>query len=210
MRIFWLVLGLLLVSACDDSARDVIKEPVDEPIAYVPPSGGLLSNPQFELTEHGVLADWKLLQHTGPKSYQLNVGDGVASITRIDQEPWGTLVQVFRGQRALALQGHLVEFSAEVAGEFTDAYGAPISPAGLNVTIRGLPKGANPFLGASILFNEVVPVVPTVGAMPWQRYALQFEVPAVAEVSSVEIDLSFTMTYGGTMKIRGPSFTLVE
>lgn len=203
----FMALSVLFLIACSGASREQQQEAED---VYIPPPGGLLVNPGFELAADGRMQGWGLIQHAGPKSYIISSSGGVASIERIDEEPWGMLVQTFRRKDTQSMQGKVMEFSAEVSGEFTNAYGEPIKPAGLNVTVRGIPAGANPLFGSSVLFSEVAPIVPIVGRSPWQRYSIQFDVPAVDEASFIEIEVSVFMSYGGVMRVRGPSFVVKE
>src|SRR5690606_1278839 len=130
---------------------------------------------------------------------------GVVSFARTGSEPWGKLRQVFRGAAGRSIQGKAMEFSAEVSGDFGELYGKPVGPTGLGVVIKGKPVGANPMFGPVVLFKKTVPVAPPVGKVPWQRYTVAFDVPAVDAAGFIEVELFFLMTYGGVMHVRGPA-----
>lgn len=194
-----LIVGLLGV-ACNESAPK-------EVVPYVAPSPGLLANSEFVLSSAGRMDSWVLTQHTGAPSYALDSQDGVASIERIDKEPWGLLKQVFRHKSTKSLQGKKLEFSADISGEFSPAFGVPFTASGLGVRVRAMPaQGASSmFADPDLIFDELVPVKVAIGALPWSRYRVQFDVPPESEASFVEIEVFFQMTYGGTMQIRGPA-----
>lgn len=206
IRVAMMCFGVIFLLSCGGESHKK-SEPVTP---YVPPSPGLLENAQFAFSEDGRLAGWRLSQHAGAPSYRLASVDGVVSMSRVDKEPWGALVQLLRVPALTPLLGSELEFSAEISGDFTDEYGVPIQPTGMSVLLKGVAAGANPMFGRQILFNEVVPLVSTAGHVSWQRYAIRFDVPSRVEASSVEVELGFYMANGGVMKIRGPALVVVE
>lgn len=200
---FFAVFILIGLCGCDN------KEKAVEP--YVAPSAGLIKNQQFALDDRGRLASWVLIQHSSTiPSYKADGGNGTLSLARIGEEPWGFIRQSIGRKRSKNLQGKTLEFSAEIAGDFTGEYGVPINAAGLSVLIKGFPEGANRLLGARNLFSELVPVTLEPGSFGWERYAVSFSVPAGDGVYISTIELSFIMTLGGVMKIRGPSLVVIE
>lgn len=84
-----------------------------------------------------------------------------------------------------------------------------MEPPALSVLVKGQRKGASPFGGAITLVNKKTPIASLDTGTYWQRYQLSFTVPAADEASLSSLEVSFLMTEGGTMYIRGPALTEV-
>ncbi len=213
------LLASLQLAACNnDGDNDVANNPQDtgtpqppEPEApYEPPPAGVLKNASFMADSRGLPVDWSFQQHANTSSYTLMAADGVATITRIGSEPWGILRQSFRRQDVEPLLGKTLEFSAEIAGEFTDEYGEPMEPPGLKARVRGVRAGSPAMLGASTLATASENIDTTAGYLPWRRYSLQFTLPTADKARGVEFDVGVLMTTGGVMRVRGPSLVVVD
>lgn len=216
------LLAGLLLAACNNSDGDRVaaEQPVETPAEpgtpqepeapYEPPPAGLLENASFTPDSRGLPSGWSFQQHANNSSYTLTVADGVATITRIGSEPWGIMRQGFRREAVEPLLGKTLEFSAEIAGEFTDEYGEPMEPPGLTVRVRGVRAGSPALLGASTLLTASEDIDTTGGYLPWRRYSLQFTLPSPGKARGVEFDVGVLMSTGGTMRVRGPSLEVVE
>ncbi len=206
IRGVWVFLFGCMLLACDDSKSrqdtgPVTPPPQEQEDVYEHPAGNLLINPDFESLPNGRLDSWALMQHTGAPSYRVDVENGVASITRINEEPWGVLKQVFRSRATVPLQGKRLRLSAELQADFTDEYGPPFQAAGLNVLLTGIAAGG---FGRTILYDHTEPMNLTGLNSPWLRYSIDFDVPDSASASWLELEIAFVMTYGGTLKVRRP------
>src|SRR5690606_12635684 len=139
-----LLASLLLVACNNDGDDDVAVNPPDngtpqppEPEApYEPPPAGLLKNAALVSDSRGLPMEWSFQQHANHSSYTLMAAEGVVTIARIGDEPWGILRQAFGAQEVEPLLGKTLEFSADISGEFTDEYGEPMEPPGLTVRVR--------------------------------------------------------------------------
>lgn len=208
------ILILFAVSGCERSGEPHSEQAQSssvqqEPAEYKAPDPGFLKAADFPLTEQGRLEGWSFTQHSSNISYSITVDDGVLSITRTGEEPWGKVRQVIRKDELKALQGKTLVFSADIKADFTSEWGQAMEPPALSVLLKGARQGASPFAGASTLINKKEPVASLDVGSYWQRYQLEFTVPPAGEVTLNSLELSFVMTEGGTMYIRGPSLTEV-
>ena len=203
----WRVLIILIATffaGCDKDNKSETDAPA--PVKYQAPDAGYIKNPTFAVGADGKLIDWAMLQHSSNTSYALSSNAGVLGIERTGVEPWGMIRQLFRKDEVAPLLGKKLEFSADIATEFTDEYGEPMQPSGLSVIIKGVRAGSNPMFGATQLLSESVSIEP--GHTGWKRYALVFDVPGDAK--AVRIELNIVMTEGGVLSVRGPSLVEVQ
>ncbi|HEY7884925.1 MAG TPA: hypothetical protein VIC08_08280 [Cellvibrionaceae bacterium] len=209
-RIALMCLALIL-AACDKKSADETPSPVEPPAPapYTPPPAGEIKNPTFTLGAQNVPEHWSLQQHSSSDSYSLAVNDGVLSISRVGDEPWGVVKQTIRTRDMAPFLGKTLEFSADISAEFTDEYGEPYEPPALMVRLRGLRAGTPAMLGRSNILTERTNIETLTGYLPWRRYTVRFDVPEAGEASAVDLELNILMTSGGVMHVRGPSLVVV-
>ncbi|WP_041522282.1 hypothetical protein [Gilvimarinus agarilyticus] len=205
-NILWLA-GALLVASCErnesvDNAGNASPDIAAE--EYVAPDPGFIKNPGFS-REGGDIAEWSMIQHAGEKSFDYTTEAGVLTITRTDIQPWGMIRQSLDRKDTKPLQGKTLEFSAELSASLNDEFGAALDPSGLRVRIKGVKRGSPAMLGTAILLTDDQAIAGTKGDLPWQRYALQFKVPAETEASNLSIELSVMLASGGSIAVRGPA-----
>lgn len=205
MRVFGM---LALVSAClsvgcgdQSQQRDGAVPPAPVEEAYQPPENNLLVNPEFALLPNGSVNAWSLTQHSGAPSYKLSVEEGVATLERINSEPWGMLAQTLRPEAVLPLQGKRLKFSAELKAEFNEAYGAPFQASGMGMLLSGVPVGGFSRITAADVFE---PVQYTDGSAGWRRYSVELDVPATEAFAGLRLQLRYIMANGGSLRIRRP------
>ncbi|MDO3387901.1 hypothetical protein QWI17_18800 [Gilvimarinus sp. SDUM040013] len=172
---------------------------------YVAPDPGYLKSAVFELSEQGQLANWTLLQHSSDTSYSVTVDDGVLSLTRTGDEPWGKVRQLLKGDAVKPLLGKTLKFSADIKADFTSQWGEAMEPPAMTVLVKGVRVGAPAMLGKSIIVSKKTPVSDLSMGVSWHRYSVEFTLPTAAEVRGIDLELSFLMTEGGTMYVRGPA-----
>jgi len=159
--------------------------------------GGLLINPAFERGADGHIGAWAFGQHAGERSYSFDIDESTLIINRVGPEPWGQVIQILP---AAGLAGSMLEFAAEVSGQFSDESGAPIAPTGVGVRISGMRPDLPAALGDAVLFTHHGAPALGVGDHDWTVQRVVFEVPEIA----TEIRLSFRLTMDGTLRVRNP------
>jgi hypothetical protein len=195
----------LMLSACG-SQGDSEQEGPSAP----PP--GLLQNPDFALREDGrtIARPWSFSQHSGERSYDYRVDEGVLSIQRIGSEPWALMAQRLPNDTMEGLVGKTLEFSVDVTADLTDAYGDPMTPTGPQVNVWTHSGDPNPhrraMAGVTLAITARSPVGLGPGSHPWQRHVIRFQVPE--NVSRIEVSLNMTM--GGELRARQPSLIIVD
>jgi hypothetical protein len=199
----------LLLASCGDApaphSASTSAEPVMAETAAEPVAPGLLLDPRFEIAgDAQSLRHWTLSQHAGASSYEYDVEDGVLSLRRIGVEPWGIIQQQLD---ANDWAGKTMEFSADLAAELDDSYGAPFDATGLSVSALGFGPGDLPMMGKRILLAATQEPGLDLGEHGWKRHRLRFTLP---EATEVDLRLSVQLTYGGELKMRSPSLVIVE
>lgn len=158
--------------------------PQDKPDAAATTDTNLLTDPGFATLGQGNQRHWVMTQHAGEQSYQVSAEDGVMILERIASESWG---QVYQRLDAMPLRGKILEFRAEVRGEFLRTGEAAGSHTGIGYQIKGLRPGLPRVLGAAILITRYAEP----GLMPedreWTTQTIRFEVPDNA--TSLEVSL---------------------
>ncbi|MBU2886529.1 hypothetical protein KO507_12220 [Gilvimarinus agarilyticus] len=182
----------------------------DVPVGYVAPAPGFIEFANFPVNEQGRLEGWSFSQHSSNTSYSITVYEGELNITRTGEEPWGKVGQLFRGQVLESLQGKTLVFSAEVKADFTSEWGQAMEPAALAVLLKGRNMNSPLLGGSSVLSSLKEPILTDDNSAHWQRYQVEFTVPPAEDVSVTSLEVSFLMTEGGTMYVRGPALTEVE
>lgn len=162
-------------------------------------TANLLPGSVFESDQFGrLVGNWVPMQHSSNTSYEFRVEDGVLSILRTGEEPWG---QVFLRFEPDALLGSMAEFSVEVAGEFTDAYGEPFEATGIAVVVEASSADLRQrMMGVRSQFEYENDWDAGVGKHDWTMLDLGFEVPENAS----SIQLYIKMTMGGVLHVRNP------
>lgn len=173
---------------------------------------GLIQAPGFA-DESGKLArPWRFAHHASVDSYQLELADGVATITRIGHEPWAMLVQPVEKDSLNVLAGQRLAFGMDIRADLEDeSFGPPFEPTALAVRMWHQPQNA----GASALGSVLGPRqartarldLPPAARIPeWSRYTLHFTAPE----DLYRMELSIVMTSGGRLELRNPSLHLLD
>lgn len=194
--------SLTVLAACGDQSHrksQSTQAPAEE--AYQPPESNLLINPDFALSPNGSVNAWSLTQHSGEPSYKLSVEAGVATLERINTEPWGKLAQTLRPEAVLPLQGKRLRFSAELKAEFNQDYGAPFQESGMGLLLSGVPVGGFSRVNVADVFE---PAQYTNGSADWRRYSVELDIPSTEAFTGLRLQLRYVMANGGSLRIRRP------
>lgn len=188
------LLVLMLVTGC--------AEPPDLMSAsFENPEPGLIRNQSFEQSTRGI-ADWRLIQHANADSYKAHSEGGVVRITRTGKEPWGAFSQLFRTRDIDPLRGQTLVFSVDVAGEFTDEFGASTFPTEISVLVRGVSFAEG---GQSRLLVEEKMELESGDKLAWRRYDVPVKLPSPSEAQFLNLEVGVIMTKGGHLYMRAPS-----
>ena len=152
-------------------------------------SENLLADPEF-LTV-GVSRVWRYAQHTGERSFSLEVEEGELAITRIATQPW----MLLKHQVAdAAFSGANIRFSAELKGEL------PTDPP-----LHGFEHKAGLYIKLGRARAELAPHEYNKETFDWQTVSLERSVPQ----GVTKLEVGFVHQAGGTLWARSPELVIV-
>lgn len=192
-------LGIMLLHGCTSGSDSAEYDP------------GLIRNPAFG-TEQGRLArPWMFTAHANAQSYDLEVADAVATIRRTGKEPWARLVQRISPDRLEALEGRTLALAMDIRANLnTEEWGQPFEPTALVAKVWTQPEVTSPRLramtGPKLSLNERLEIDPAAKIPEWSRHEIEFTVPENAS----RLEVSMTMTTGGTLELRSPSLHIIR
>lgn len=186
-----LVLGAcapILVGACDSNSAAVGCERT---------SDNYLRDADFELErENRRSKHWTATQHAGESSFEVQIQDGVLTITKTGTQPWFIYRQKLQNSE---FAGARMVFSAQIKLDVTPAARAVgRSGAGLSIAMR---SGNNRILMRSSLDHE-----PHMGLTDWTDVELVLDIP----VDTDTVELAFLHQAEGRFQARKPSFHMVK
>ena len=190
----WIVYAALLVTLCGCGTT----APLNTPSAMGEDDGeacqtseNLLLDPDFT-NEPSSGQAWRMVQHSGEKSFEVTVDNKVLQIERIAKEPW----MLYRATvKSAAISGHTVRYSAELQA---DAPGVP--------QLHGFDHLAGLYLSVGRERARLAEHTPNVGQWSWQTFSIEQEVPAGVNT----VKAGFVHQAGGTMWARNPSLVIVD
>lgn len=172
---------------------------------------GLIRNPAFDNEQGRLARPWMFLVHADAQSYELEVADAVATIRRTGKEPWARLAQRIPSDRLESLEGRTLAFSIDIRADLnTDQWGDPFEPTALVVKVW-TQSGEDSIRhramsGPRMSLNERLELDPAASIPEWQRHEIEFTLPENAS----RLEVSVTMTTGGTLELRFPSLKIIR
>ena len=154
-------------------------------------SDNLLIDPMFT-NDPAYGRSWRMVQHTGERSFDISVDAGTLKIERIAREPWMLYRQTVE---AAKLSGVRLRYSAELKG---DAPGEPM--------LHGFEHVAGLYIKAGREPARLADHQPNVDQWDWQAVTIEEQIPA--GVTSVRV--GFVHQAGGTLWARNPSLVIVD
>ena len=144
-----------------------------------------------ELVTVGVSRVWRYAQHTGERSFSLEVEEGELAITRIATQPWMLLKQ----QVAEAMfSGASIRFSAELKGEL------PTDPP-----LHGFEHKAGLYIKLGRARAELAPHDYNKETFDWQTVSIDRSVPQ----GVTKLEVGFVHQAGGTLWARSPELVII-
>lgn len=144
-----------------------------------------------ELVTVGVSRVWRYAQHTGERSFSLEVEEGELAITRIATQPWMLLKQ----QVAEAtFSGASIRFSAELKGEL------PTDPP-----LHGFEHKAGLYIKLGRARAELAPHDYNKETFDWQTVSIDRSVPQ----GVTKLEVGFVHQAGGTLWARSPELVII-
>lgn len=187
----WLALGWLGVPALAASTG------AD---SWAPEDPGYLRDQAFVSDRPGKRSAWFQSQHSGEPSYSFEAVEGVLTIKRIGNEPWGRINQRIS---ARGLAGKTLVFSADVRGNLQPQPNPEHNPTGLSVQIKGVPKGMPKMMGTVTLLTVDAEPALAPGEHPWTTQSIIFDVPE----NAISLEVVVTLGAPGELQVRGPRLT---
>jgi hypothetical protein len=152
-------------------------------------SDNLLVDSEFATV--GVSNVWRYAQHTGERSFSLDVEEGELAITRIATQPW----MLLKHQVAeAAFSGANIRFSAELKGEL------PTAPS-----LHGFEHKAGLYIKLGRARAELAPHEYNKETFGWQTVSLERSVPQ----GVTKLEVGFVHQAGGTLWARSPELVIV-
>jgi hypothetical protein len=211
-----LLAGSLLISACGDQdpvSDSDVPAPADSSAldaspgsapaavgqAVLPGGDNLLLNPGFTTNTNNLIEAWLLTMHASNTSYTVRAVNGIATLERHENEPWGGLKQLVGREQMRLYQGQKMQVSVEAMARFNDSYGEAFQPAGLTVYLWGAPPGQS----RRALLQEIVDPIDK-GDTEWRTLVVEFDVPGPVAAAFVELEVFLLHTHGGEVLFRNP------
>ncbi|WP_376696578.1 hypothetical protein [Wenzhouxiangella sp. EGI_FJ10305] len=171
------------------------------------PDAGLIRAPEFSDDSGRLARPWRFAHHATTDSYRLEIRDGIATIKRTGPEPWSQLVQPVTPEHLDSLAGQRLAFSMDIRARLENkTFGPPLEPTALTVRMWNKPAAASAgslgaMLGSRQAATERLTLPEDAQISDWQRFTLEFTVPADIE----RMEVAAIMASGGRLELRNPA-----